>query len=123
MQRIFHIAYYDGLLRTRTALLEQAGYRVTSVLGNEQAQATTGTLLSVSDVALIGFSGPYQQRAAMLRWLKQQHPGLPVVVLQARAFEQFENADQVAPAESPQTWLTALNECVKNRRRAGPAGA
>ena len=123
MHCVFHIAYYDGLLRTRTAVLEQAGYKVTSVLGNEQAQAATDTLLSGSDAALIGFSGPYQQRAAMLRWLKQQHPRLPVMVLQARAFEQFETADQVALAEPPQTWLAALNVCVKNRRPADPAGA
>lgn len=109
---VLQIAYYESLLETRALLLQRAGYRVFSVLGNEQAIAATGRLLTNTDVVLIGFSGPYEQRTAMLQWLKEQHPEIPVVVLQSQAWEVFAEADCVVLPEHPETWLAAISACV-----------
>ena len=72
--RISQIAYYESLLRTRAVLLEQTGYAVGSALGNERATAAAERLLATTDAVLIGFSGPYRERMAMLRWLKRETP-------------------------------------------------
>ncbi len=111
--RVFHISYYEALLQTRAALMRQSGYRVSSVLGNEQAKANAEKLLPGSDAVLIGFSGPYEQRKAILHWLKKQHPEIPVVMLQARASETFAEADAVQFSETPSSWLQALGACIR----------
>jgi DNA-binding NtrC family response regulator len=112
---IFQIAYYDSLLSTRALLLEQSGYAVSSALGNEQAKAAARSLPPAIDLVLIGFSGTYVQRAAMIHWIKKQHPELPVVALQAHASEKFAEADAVALAERPERWLAAVTACLGPR--------
>ncbi len=111
-QHIFHISYYDSLLRTRQALLERDGYSVSSVLGNEQAKSIAPELLPQMDAVLLGFSGDYGQRATILRWLKEHYPAVPVVALQANGAERFPEADYAALAEDPEVWLATVARCL-----------
>lgn len=115
-RRIFQVAYYESLLTTRAALLEQSGYAVSSALGNERATAAGERLLANTDAVLVGFSGPYRERMAVLRWLKEQRPDVPVLVLQAHASEAFAEADGVALHDNPKIWLAALAGCIEHRR-------
>ncbi len=111
-QHIFHISYYDSLLRTRKALLERDGYDVSSVLGNEQAKNIAPELLPQMDAVLLGFSGDYSQRAAILHWLKEHYPAVPVVALQANRAERFPEADYATPADDPEVWLATVARCL-----------
>jgi hypothetical protein len=113
-KRIFHIAYYDGLLKTRTALLERSGYAVTSALGNEQARAAEEDLLPEVDLVVIGFSDSREQRGTMIRWVKEHCARLPVLVLQKHVSESIEGADAVALADYPDTWLSAVASMVRS---------
>ena len=111
-RRILQIAYYENLLRTRATMLQHAGYAVASVLGNDEAKATAARLLPGFDLVVIGFSGAYSDRNAMLRWLKQQYPGVPVVVLQAHSSERFPDADCSTLSEDPEHWLRVVADCL-----------
>ena len=112
-RRILHIAYYENLLRTRAVMLQRSGYVVSSVLGNDEAKATAARLLPGFDLVVIGFSGAYSDRNAMLRWLKQQYPDVPVVVLQAHSSERFPDADCTTLSEDPEHWLRVVAECLE----------
>ncbi len=111
-QHIFHISYYDSLLRTRQALLERDGYSVSSVLGNEQAKSIAPELLPQMDAVVLGFSGDYTQRATILHWLKEHYPSVPIVALQANGAERFPEADYATLAEDPEVWLATVARCL-----------
>jgi hypothetical protein len=113
-KRIFHIAYYDGLLKMRTALLEPSGYAVTSALGNEKARAAGEDLLPEIDLVVIGFSGSREQRGTIIQWVKEHCARLPVLVLQKHVSESIEGPDAVALADYPDTWLSAVAAMVRN---------
>lgn len=113
-RRILQIAYYDNLLRTRTVMLQRSGYAVSSVLGNDQAMAAAAQLLPGMDLVMIGFSGSYSDRSSMAKWLKQQYPGTPVVVLQAHSSERFPEADYTTLSEDPEVWLAAIADCFEH---------
>ena len=114
-RRILQIAYYENLLRTRAAMLQRAGYIVSSALGNDEAKAAAVRLLPGLDLVVIGFSGLYSDRTAILRWLKQQYPDLPIVILQAHTSERFPDADCTTLSEEPEVWLRAVTEFLEQR--------
>ncbi len=113
-RRILQIAYYENLLHTRAAMLQRSGYLVCSVLGNDEAKAAAAKLVPGMDLVMIGFSGSYSDRSAMTRWLKQQHPSVPVVVLQAYSSERFPDADYTTLSEDPEVWLRAIAVCLEH---------
>lgn len=113
-RRILQIAYYENLSRTRAAMLQRSGYTVASVLGNDEAKAAAPKLLPGMDLVMIGFSGPYAQRAAIARWLKQEYPRVPVVVLQASRSERFPDVDCCTPSDDPEVWLGAIATCLEH---------
>ncbi len=113
-RRILQIAYYDNLLRTRTAMLQRSGYAVSSVLGNDAAKAVAPKLVPGVGLVMVGFSGPYADRAAITRWLKQQYPEVPVVVLQAHSSERFPEADICTLSDDPEVWLRAIADCLED---------
>ncbi len=112
--RILQIAYYDSLLRTRATMLQRAGYAVVSVLGNDQAKAGVDQLLPAVDLVMVGFSATYAERIAIVRWLKEQYPQVPVVVLQANSSERFPDANYVTLSEDPEVWLGAIAACLEH---------
>ncbi len=118
-RRILHISYYENLLRTRTQMLQRVGYEVASVLGNDEARAAALRLLPGFDLVVIGFSGSFTDRRAILHWLKQQYPQVPVIVLQAHSSERFPDADYTTLSEDPEVWLEAVAACLDHH--SGPA--
>ena len=45
---LLQVAYYPALLNTRSEMLKNAGYRVTSVLGNEEAMALPASVIAAA---------------------------------------------------------------------------
>ncbi len=111
-KRILHVAYFESLLQLRTSMLEKSGYVVRSVQGNIKAMDVPTEDMADIDLVVIGFSGTYGARAAMLGWFKQNYPAIPVVVLQANTSERFDGADAVTLSEDPRVWLGAVSRCL-----------
>jgi DNA-binding response OmpR family regulator len=110
---ILQIAYYPGLLETRRVILEEDGYIVTSVLGNDQGMAVASA--GGFDVIVVGFPASHSVRTDMVRWLKQHVSEVPVVVLLAHDHEDFPDADLTTFSESPLTLVTMVRKaCAKS---------
>jgi CheY-like chemotaxis protein len=111
---VLQIAYYPTLLETRQELLQRDGYTVTSALGNEQGMALAG--MGVFDVIVVGFSTSHPERTAIVRWLKQHMPSVPVVALLANSGERFPEADFATLSEDPREWLAAVRIACSPKR-------
>jgi DNA-binding NtrC family response regulator len=106
------IGYTRELITTRQMMLERAGYRVSSVQGNDQARALNTRQLASAELVLIGFSAPYRIRAEILEWLKDRAPELRVMVMLAHSLEKFPDADCVTLSEDPEVWLSAVANAI-----------
>ena len=109
---VLHVAYYPSLLHTRQRMMEADGYSVTSALGNEHCKAIA--IKNDFDVVLVGFSGKLEDRRAIIRWLKQHKPQLPIVALRSQS-EELPLADQAVSSEHPQAWLSAVRDSCRPR--------
>jgi CheY-like chemotaxis protein len=112
ISHILQVAYYPSLLRTRTLMLETAGYRVTSTLGNSEAMELDASEIAKIDLVVVGFSASHSIRTEMVRWFKANYPKIPVVALQADAWEQFPDADVKTMADDPKVWIAAVTTTV-----------
>ena len=76
-------------------------------MGNESAKelADGGDF----DVAVVGFSGRLQDRAEIVRWLKNRRPELHVIALQENT-ELILGADRLVPGHDPHAWLEAVRQ-------------
>jgi hypothetical protein len=70
--RVFQIAYDEALLIARAELLEERGYEVGSVLGNEEAQRVLDQQQSFR-LFIVGHAAPRETSAAFAS-LKEQFP-------------------------------------------------
>ncbi len=110
--RILSIAYEPSLERTRTLLLKQEGYEVTSALDTAEARQTAET--SSFDLFLIGHAAPVEERVELLKWLRSRFATTKVLMLTtARRHEHdFPGADCVVDAGDPQRLLDAVRSCA-----------
>jgi len=109
---VLQIGYYPALLQMRQSMLEHEGYAVTSTLGNDQGMSVATS--AKFDVIIVGFCSDTQMRIRMVRWLKQNVPGIPVVALLAHSIESLPEADCETLSENPMSWLTAVRQtCAK----------
>lgn len=106
-QRIFQIAYDDGLRFTRAELLRSLGYPVISVMGNEAAKILLTTLqhdnLGIA-LFIVGHAAPAQIRHEMVDWLKANYPGAKILALNP-PYQQIESADYNVMQNGPELWL------------------
>jgi hypothetical protein len=110
---ILQIAYYTTLRDIRTHMLQAASYRVTSVLGNDEAMLLNGELIAAADLVVVGFSAEHSVRAAMVHWFKVHYAKIPVVALQFYEWEKFPEADVATLSEDPKVWLAAVAGLLK----------
>ena len=110
---VLQVAYYPALLNTRSEMLKNAGYRVTSVLGNEEAMALPASVIAAADLIVVGFSTGHSVRAAMVHWFKAHHPGIRVIALVFYNEEPFSEADACSTSEDPKIWLAAVGNTLK----------
>ncbi len=111
---VLQVAYYPALLKTRSEMLKNAGYQVTSVLGNDKAMALPGSVIAAADLVVVGFSAAHSVRAAMVHWFKAHHPGIRVIALQFHDGETFSEADVASMSEDPKIWLAAVVDVLKS---------
>jgi DNA-binding NtrC family response regulator len=105
---ILQVAYYDALQELRAEMLRNAGYQVTSVLGNNEAMALDATVIAAADLVLVGFSADRSIRSAIVHWFKVHYPSTPVVILQSHDCEMFPEADMATSSEDPASWLAEI---------------
>lgn len=94
-------------------MLREAGYRVTSVLGNDEARKLSDEVIASADLVVLGFSAPYSVRGSMVHWLKAHHTDVAVLVLQSNSWEKFPEADAVSLCEDPTVWLAAVASILR----------
>jgi DNA-binding NtrC family response regulator len=110
---VLQIAYYPTLMETREAMLVHDGYKVVSVLGNDQGMTISGN--GNFDLVVVGFSASLAERTRMVRWLKQHMPEVPVIALLRHSGESLPDADWTTFSEDPQVWLAAVRHACKPR--------
>ena len=108
-KRVFQIAYDEMLLISRAEILEQRGYEVISVLGNEDAR-TVLTRGGQYRIFLIGHAAPKAEREEMVRWVKATFPGAKVVALNPKKNGgPIPDADFNFVINGPEGWLAAIS--------------
>jgi DNA-binding NtrC family response regulator len=110
---ILQIAYYTTLRETRARMLQAAGYRVTSVVGNDEAMRLDKAAIASVDLVVIGFCALQTVRTTMVQWLKARYPNIVVVVLQFHNWEKFPEADAATLSDDPTVWLATIATLLK----------
>jgi hypothetical protein len=106
-RRVFHIAYDEMLLISRAELLEERGYEVTSVLGNNDAKRVLENGRGTYRIFLIGHAAPAEDRKEIVQWIKSRFPAAKVVALNDPKIILAE-ADFNFVINGPEGWLGAV---------------
>ena len=117
--RIFQVGYDPMLSRLREMLLLQEGFAVTSVCGNAEARRLLAQEAAF-DAFLVGWSTTHAEREAIVLWLKQRWPKIPVVAIQDWFQGAIPGADLTASHNTPEEWLAAVQTAT---RKIGGADA
>lgn len=108
---IFQIAYTEELGIIRTEELTRRGYRVTTVVGNERAKVVLKTLLQPYDLFVLGHGAPDITRKEMVSWLRENHPTVKILSLNAQ-YQRLPEADYNAPLNEPERWVHIISQAV-----------
>jgi hypothetical protein len=110
---VLQVAYEGSLLVTRGAILEDRGYRVISVLGNQNAFKVGESVIGQIHVVLVGDCAPLSVRREAIRYFKQRHPALCVLALISSAYAgHLEEADFNSSSDDPEQWVNAVAVAV-----------
>jgi DNA-binding NtrC family response regulator len=105
--RVFQIAWDQTLLRIREFILRQNGFAVVSVFGAAQAREQLADDAPF-DVFMVGWSTSHKDRIAMVAWLKERWPKIPVVAIHDSFQRPIAGADVTATHDTPEEWLAAV---------------
>lgn len=101
-KRILSVSYEQALLMRRELLLKDAGYAVTSALGQVEAQLLCRS--TSFDLIIIGHAMPARDKQLLAR-LSHASCSAPVLVLIRRGEKPCEEADTVIEAADPDAAL------------------
>ena len=110
--RVFQIAYDRTLLHVREMLLAQCGYTVASACGNSEACQLLATEAPF-DAFFVSWSATHDERKAIVLWLKQHWPSVPVVAIHDSFQSPIPGADFIATHDTPQEWLAAIEVATR----------
>ena len=111
---ILNISYNDPILRTRHAILEQAGYGVVSALGFAEALELFTKSKRTFDLVILGPSLPQKDKAALIPAARDLCK-CPVLSLRRPNSEPHPDADySVDSGEGPEVLLATLEEIFKS---------
>lgn len=110
-KRVFQIAYDEGLMVTRELLLERLGYEVVSVFGDEAARRMLSGEGRRYDLFIVGHNAPHLSRVDMVRWLKENFPGVRVLSLNPPHIR-VSNADYNVLLNGPEEWLRVVASAI-----------
>jgi CheY-like chemotaxis protein len=111
LKRVFQIAYTQPLLVTRAELLKRRGYEVASALGNDAAKRNLENGESY-DLFIVGHAAPQEERAEMVRWLKERYPSAKVLALRPAYDPQLDVADFNVLENGPDDFLRAVATAI-----------
>ena len=120
-ETIFHIGYDPVLTELRQQVLERAGYRVISVIGNEDLRASDRSL-SV-DAVVVGSGGTFDERIDAIAWVRENLPGVPLLAMCAAPEEVFPPGVSSFLADTVRDWLIAVDSILEKARRDARARA
>jgi len=104
---IFQIAYDEKLLIARTQLLNDRGYEVSSVLGNQEAQRVLDNRQSFR-LFIVGHAAPRETREDLLRWLKTNFPHTKILALNPPHQPHLGEADYNVVLNGAEAWLSIV---------------
>lgn len=108
--RVLSVCTDGSVLRTRSLVLQNAGYSVASV--EDYSQAVDQCAISNFDVAVLSASLPYDDRVALAAEVKKRWPGTHVVMY-CRIHEAPAYADAVVdPFDGPGALLFAIESAL-----------
>ncbi|HKU24764.1 MAG TPA: hypothetical protein VJQ54_04785 [Candidatus Sulfotelmatobacter sp.] len=110
--RIFHVGYDPMLLRLREMLLIQKGFAVTSVCGNAAARRLLEQEAPF-DAFLVGWDTANHEREAIVHWLKQHWPKIPLIAIRDWFQNTIPGADLTASHNTPEEWLAAVQTATR----------
>ena len=120
-ETILHIGYDPVLTELRQHILERAGYRVLTLLGNDAARS--GAKATNPEAIVVGSGGDYHERLEVAAWLLDNMPGLPVLVMRVTPDEEFSPSIVTFFGDTARDWLIAVDSLVEKSRRDGRAQA
>jgi hypothetical protein len=98
---------------SREMVLTENGFAVVSALGNREARhALAGE--APFDAFLVSWSTTYEERKAIVIWLKQHWPAIPVVAIHDSFQRPIPGADVTATHDTPEEWLAAVEAAARN---------
>ena len=112
--RVFQVAYDQGLLRVREFTLAEHGFSVSSALGNAEARRLLAENAPF-DAFMVGWSATKAERQAIVRWLKQRWPVIPVVAIHDFFQGPILEADATATHDSPEEWISAVKAVLQRK--------
>jgi hypothetical protein len=112
---IVQIAYDSVLAVARTKVFRLQGYEVQTLLGSEAAKVVLG-MGQRCDLFLVAHAAPLAIRTEMVKWLKANYAGVPIIALSADA-SSVDGADFNAKLNGPETLLPVIANALH-----GPGG-
>ena len=91
--------------------LQNAGFEVTSALGNEEARRVLSEIAEFA-LVVVGWSTGDEERREMVRWVKQQYPALRVRALYSSRGHAIAEGDFNSRSEKPEEWFTAVKKAA-----------
>jgi DNA-binding NtrC family response regulator len=111
--RVFQVAYDQGLLTVREWALSRYGLSVTSAFGNAEARRLLAENAPF-DVFVVGWSTTFQERKAIVSWLKQRWPAIPVVAIHDSFQTPIPGADVTTTHDTPEEWIAAVRAATRS---------
>ena len=108
---VFQITYDEKLAKARSDLLKLQGYEVTTVFGNDAAQAVL-SIPQNCDLFVVGHAAPEKTRREMVAWLKENHPGVRILALNSASIRELVGADYNVKLNGPETLLPVIATAI-----------
>jgi len=115
---ILNVALNEPLLKSRSAILEKAGYEVVAALNLLQVEAACKTH-RVFSLVIIGYALPKEERRRVIASVRQRCGPTPILELYPHGTAPVdEHADEQLPSpEDPNVLLTKISEVLAKKRK------
>ncbi len=108
-KRILQIAYDGSMMYRRASLLQELGYEVRSVLGNDAARDVLAARPQY-DLFIIGPSARHATRLEMAELIRASYPMHPIIALNPASSIELKELRYNAPANEPEIWIPLVQE-------------
>lgn len=116
--RILNVALNEPLLKSRSAILEKAGYEVVPALNLLQIEAACKTYRDFN-IVIIGYALPKEERRRVMASVRQRCGPMPILELYPQGTAPVdEQADEQLPSpQDPDVLLAKISEVLAKKRK------